>query len=546
MTLRIVLTVALGLALPGSTLAVAQPRAVNTVANRKADAIVDLRTTDGLRLVQGTWKYRDAGIVPADFRAAGPDRKPSGASVRTFDVTPKAGARDYDDSSWTVVEPERLEDRRTNGRLSFAWYRLQFTVPDRLGSFDPTGATVVFEIVVDDYAEVWIDGALPRSFGQAGGAFARGYNSPNRVVAITGAHPGQHVQVAVFAANGPLSDPPPNFIWIRSATLEFFAPTPAGVQAPLTVERLDPEIDRIVPREAVLEKVADGFEFIEGPVWHPDGYLLFSDPNRNTIYRYSPGEGVAPYRVKSGYTGPDIARYHQPGSNGLALDPQGRLTIDEHGNRRVTRLEPNGVLTVLADRYDMRRLNSPNDLVYRSDGTLYFTDPPFGLPQVFDDPAKELPWSGVFVVRDGHITLGSQDLTGPNGLAFSPDERYLYVDNWDTQRKVVMRYEVAADGSLGAGRVFFDMTSAPGEEALDGLKVDMAGHLFVSGPGGVWILSADGRHLGTLKTPELPANFAWGDDDGRTLYMTARTGLYRLQLLVPGAGRSARAAAATN
>jgi gluconolactonase len=150
------------------------------------------------------------------------------------------------------------------------------------------------------------------------------------------------------------------------------------------------------------------------------------------------------------------------------------------------------------------------------------------------------------VVRDGHITLGSQDLTGPNGLAFSPDERYLYVDNWDTQRKVVMRYEVAADGSLGAGRVFFDMTSAPGEEALDGLKVDMAGHLFVSGPGGVWILSADGRHLGTLKTPELPANFAWGDDDGRTLYMTARTGLYRLQLLVPGAGRSARAAAATN
>ena len=266
----------------------------------------------------------------------------------------------------------------------------------------------------------------------------------------------------------------------------------------------------------------------------PGRALLFSDPNRNTIYRYTPGEGLGLYRTKSGYTGADIHRYHQPGSNGLTLDGEGRLTIDEHGNRRVTRLETNGTLTVLADRFEGKRFNSPNDLVYRSDGTLYFTDPPFGLPGVFDDPGKELPWSGVFCVRDGHVALVTRELAGPNGLAFSPDERYLYVDNWDPAKKVVMRYDVQPDGSVRNGQVFFDMTGAPGEEALDGLKVDERGNLYVSGPGGLWILSPDGRHLGTLQTPELAANFAWGDEDGRTLYLAARTGLYRLRLNVPG------------
>jgi len=226
----------------------------------------------------------------------------------------------------------------------------------------------------------------------------------------------------------------------------------------------------------------------------------------------------------------DIADYGQPGSNGLAIDREGRLTILEHGNRRVTRLERNGTLTILADRYDGKRLNSPNDLVYKSDGALYFTDPPFGLPKAFDDPRKELPYSGVFRLADGQLTLVARDLTGPNGIAFSPDERYLYVTNWDTARKVVMRYELAADGSLVNGRVFFDMTGAPGDEALDGLKVDRAGNLFVSGPGGVWVLSADGRHLGTIRAPELPANMAWGDADGRTLYFTARTGIYRMRV----------------
>jgi gluconolactonase len=188
------------------------------------------------------------------------------------------------------------------------------------------------------------------------------------------------------------------------------------------------------------------------------------------------------------------------------------------------------VVTVLADRYNGKRLNSPNDLVYRSDGSLYFTDPPFGLPKAFDDPRRELPFSGVFRLVNGRLQLLATDLNGPNGLAFSPDERYLYVTNWDPARKVVMRYDVQRDGALAEGRVFFDMTSAPGEEALDGMKVDCSGTLFVSGPGGVWVISADGRHLGTIRVPELPANMAWGDADGRTLYFTARTGVYRMRL----------------
>ena len=166
-------------------------------------------------------------------------------------------------------------------------------------------------------------------------------------------------------------------------------------------------------------------------MWHPDGYLLFSDPNANTIYRWAPEGSVSVFRAKSGYSGFDIGEYHQPGSNGLTLDPNGLLTINEHGNRRVTRLERTGNLTVLADRYQGKRLNSPNDLVYRSDGTLYFTDPPFGLPKAFDDPRKELAFSGVYMVKDGQVTLLTKELSGPNGIAFSPDEKYLYVDNWD-------------------------------------------------------------------------------------------------------------------
>jgi gluconolactonase len=206
----------------------------------------------------------------------------------------------------------------------------------------------------------------------------------------------------------------------------------------------------------------------------------------------------------------------------------------QHGNRQVLRVEPHGDTTVLADGFDGKRLNSPNDLVYRSDGTLFFTDPPFGLPMAYADPRKELPFSGVFSVKDGEVRLVTDELHGPNGIAISSDERYLYVGNWDPQRKVVMRYALNADGSASDRQVLFDMTDAPGEDAIDGLKVDRAGNLYVCGPGGIWVLTADGQHLGTLHLPENPHNLAWGDADGRTLYITALTSIYRIRLGIPG------------
>jgi gluconolactonase len=270
-------------------------------------------------------------------------------------------------------------------------------------------------------------------------------------------------------------------------------------------------------------------------VWTRDGALLFSSPNTNAVYRWSPEGAVTVFRSKSGYTGVDIGRYHQPGSNGLTFDPEGRLVMCQHGNRRILRVEPHGNTTVLADRYDGKRLNSPNDLVCRSDGTVFFTDPPFGLPEVFDDPAKELPFSGVFAARDGVVRLVTDELEGPNGLAFSPDERYLYVGNWDLERKVVMRYELDPETDAAVnGVVLHDMTGAPGEDAIDGLKVDRQGNLYVCGPGGVWLLAPDGTHLGTLRIPEDPHNLAWGDEDGRTLYICALTSVYRMRLNVPG------------
>jgi gluconolactonase len=503
------------------------------------DTVIDLATADGVRLVKGEWRYSDTKIIEVDFKAPGPDGQPTGKPIRTYDYTPKAGGADFDDSRWQTLDPTTLDKRRGTGRICFNWYRIKVTIPERIGGYDPTGSTAVFETALDDYAEVWVDGELPRALRQMGGSVVSGWNAPNRLIIGRDVKPGQEIQLAVFGMNGPISNPPTNFIWMRYAKLEFYP----GTKAPLAITpsevnvevvRKDPAIDAIVGPNPKIFKLAEGFKFIEGPIWISDGYLLFSDPNANTIYKYTKDGQLSVFKEKSGYAGTDISEYTQPGSNGLTLDREGRLTINEHGNRRVTRLEKDGRLTVLAERYEGKRLNSPNDLVYKSDGALYFTDPPFGLPKFYDDPRKELPYSGVFRLANGRLQLVSKDLIGPNGLAFSPDEKYLYVANWDPKKKIVMRYEVNADGSLANGRVFFDMTNAPGEEALDGLKVDRRGNLYVSGPGGIWIISPEGKHLGTIKAPKLPANFAWGDEDGKTLYLTARTALYRMRLNIPG------------
>jgi gluconolactonase len=508
----------------------------------RPDAVIDLASREGVQLVHGQWRYHDVKIVDADSRAVGPDLKPSGDPIRTYDYAPHAGGRNFDDSQWEAIEPTTLDQRRSTAKVCFNWYRINITVPEMVGNFATAGSTVAFEIVIDDYAEVWVDGNLPRILGEPGGQVVNGFNAPNRVILTRNAQPGQQIQLAVFGINGPISYSPQNFIWIKSATLDFYkSPKVALSTTPAEVIRKNAAIDEIVPPEAKIEKLAGGFLFTEGPIWVPrseesNGYLLFSDPNSNVIYRWTPDGQLSIFMTKSGYRGFDIGEYGQPGSNGLTLDKQGRLTINQHGNRRVVRMEKNGQLTVLADHYDGQRLNSPNDLVYKSDGSLYFTDPPFGLPKFYDDARKELPYSGVYrVAPDGkQVQLLTSDLKGPNGLAFSPDEKYLYVDNWDPQKKIIMRYEVNADGSLSNGNVFFDMTSAEGEDALDGMKVDQKGNLYVSGPGGLWIISPEGKHLGTIIGPEHPHNFAWGDDDGKTLYLCARTGLYRIRLNIAG------------
>jgi gluconolactonase len=507
----------------------------------RPDAIVDLQTEAGAALAGAQWRFCDASVREIDFvEVGGPDAAdplgPGDVPNRTYDVVPHAQGSDYDDSGWEALAPADTMRRLSQGRVCFNWYRTAVTIPERVGELDPTGATVVFEVAIDDYAEVWVDGELPLALGDTGGQVVGGFNAPNRVVLTRDARPGQRFQIAVFAINGPISASPHNYIWMRTATLDFYARERAAVarRAAFEVERLSEGLGDVVGADARVEQVAGGFAFTEGPLWSPEGALLFSSPNTNVIYRWDPRGEVTVFRSKSGYTGVDIGRYHQPGSNGLTFDPEGRLVMCQHGNRRVLRVEPHGNTTVMADRYDGARLNSPNDLVYRSDGTLFFTDPPFGLPGVFDDPAKELAFSGVFAVRDGEVLLIADELAGPNGLAFSPDERYLYVGNWDPQSKTILRYALDEDCAVREATVFADLTDEPGEDALDGIKVDEAGNLYACGPGGVWIIAPTGERLGLLRLPEDPHNLAWGEDDRRTLYITALTGVYRVRLDVPG------------
>lgn len=538
--------------------------ASDEIPNSAPEAVVDLATVEGVRTVNGTWRYSDTRIIEVDFKSAGADNQPTGAPVRTYDYTPHAGGADFDDAGWETIDPTTLSKRRGNGRLGFNWYRIKLTIPERVGDFDPNGATAVFETSLDDYAEIWVDGELSRALGQSGGSVISGWNAPNRLIVGRNVHPGQQIQLAIFGINGPLSNPPTNFIWMRYARLSFHkgsavpvALTPSEVN--VDVVRNDPAMNQIVGPNPKIHKLADGFKFTEGPIWvkKDGGYLLFSDPNSNIIYKYKPngnetGE-LSVFRTPSGYSGADIAEYGQPGSNGLTLDPQGRLTINQHGNHRVIRVESNGADTVLADSYQNKRLNSPNDLVYRSDGTLFFTDPPFGFPKLFQDSRKQLPFSGVFSIYKGKIQLVSQDLSGPNGIALSPDEKYLYVGNWPRaitgqmpragdnpvsdlgeKGKVIFRYEIQADGTLKNGKLFFDFTQAAGEDGLDGIKVDMQGNLYVSAPGGLWVISPEGKHLGTIIAPKHVHNMAWGDDDGKTLYLCARSGLYRMRLNIAG------------
>ena len=516
------------------------------LAVENPDAIIDLRTHEGMKMAQAEWKYSDAKIIDDQFGAPGPskddplDLYPTGKKMPTWNISPHAGGADFDDSQWSTLDPTTLEERRAPGRLCFNWYRINVTIPPTIDGLDPTGSTVVFEIVIDDYSEIWVNGKLNKTFGQSGNGMIKGFNARNRVFLTDNAKPGESFQIAVFGINGPMADIPDNYIWIRSATLDFHKDYQLNKEWNEIGEVLavQPELNNLIDPNTKVEKLAEGFQFIEGPVWHPGGYLLFSDPNANVIYKYSPiTKNVEVYITKSGYTGTDIGKIHQPGSNGLTLDQNGQLYVCQHGNRQIIKHERKGPITVIANNYNGQKLNSPNDLVFKSDGTLYFTDPPYGLEKNFQDGKKETQFSGVYRVVNGKVDLLNKEIGGPNGIAFSPDEKYLYVTNWDIRdimnTKKVLRFPVLADGRLGKKEVFFEMNQTNESEGLDGVKVDLKGNLYVSAPGAVWILSPEAKLLGKIITPHRPANLAWGED-GKTLFMTAHSELYKIRTKIGG------------
>lgn len=302
------------------------------------------------------------------------------------------------------------------------------------------------------------------------------------------------------------------------------------------IRSFDPRFERLVPKDSKLEKLAQGFVWSEGPVWvRPEGYLLFSDIPRNRIMKWQ-DDKLSVFLEPSGYFEMK-PRGGEPGSNALITDKQGRIVMCQHGARRIARLEKDGKQTVLADRYEGKRFNSPNDLVYKSNGDLYFTDPPYGLVGNWDDPARELDFCGVFrLSADGKVDLMTKELARPNGLAFSPDEKTLYVANSDPNHPIWMAYPVNDDGTLGKGRVFFDTTpwvkqNQPG--LPDGMKIDREGNLFATGPGGLHVFSPDGTHLGVIDTGERTSNCNWGDD-GSTIYVTVHMYLARLKTATKG------------
>ena len=327
----------------------------------------------------------------------------------------------------------------------------------------------------------------------------------------------------------------------------FFAFMSSGTPQDI-IQRLSPAMDDLIAKDAQLTKLASGFTWTEGPVWMPGGYLLFADIPANSIHKWTPGGSAPVFIHPSGYQGSQPYGGPEPGSNGMTLDSRGRLTVAGHAGRNVWRLEsdePQSGVTVLADAYEGKKLNSPNDLVYRSDGSLYFTDPPYGFRTQSDkDPDKELTFNGVYRIAsaasqkpgappDPHaLQLLVKDLPRPNGIAFSPDEKVLYVSN--SEPHFWMRYTVLPDGSVKDGQKFSDVSTDKAAGGPDGIKIDLHGNIYGTGPGGIWIFSPEGQHLGTILMPEKAANLAWGGPDYRTLFITASTSVYSLPVKVGG------------
>jgi gluconolactonase len=316
---------------------------------------------------------------------------------------------------------------------------------------------------------------------------------------------------------------------------------PLQAQSPRTIgkiERLDAALDQLVPADAVIEVLAEGFEWSEGPVWVPRMQsLLFSDIPRNQIVAWNAEKGISIFLEPSGYTGSEQFQQGEPGTNGLVLDSEGRLVMCCHGDRVIRRREHDGSMTILASRYQGQRFNSPNDLVYHSSGDLYFTDPPYGLPGGLEGPNAELAWCGVYRLSpDGTVTLMTKAMTLPNGIGLSPDEKTLYVAQSDPRSAIWREFPLRGEKTLGEGRVFFDATQWVGKERPglpDGLTVDADGNVWATGPGGVLVFSPAGKLLGVLNTGQATANCTFGDD-GQTLFITADMYLCRVRTTARG------------
>lgn len=318
------------------------------------------------------------------------------------------------------------------------------------------------------------------------------------------------------------------FVWMCLTAM-------AGAQP--RIIRHDARFDALIPRDTKVEKLAEGFAWVEGPVWSRQlSALLFSDIPRNSVFQWRESAGASVFLKSSGYTGREPFPGREPGSNGLAFDLLGRLVLAEHGDRRVSRLEPDGSKTTLADRYQGKRLNTPNDVLFAANGDLYFTDPPFGLPGGAQDPGRELNFSGMYrLTNDGTLTLLTRELPFPNGIALSPDEKLLYLTNADPDKPEWYVFPILPGGHLGAGRLFFSgielRTYGPG--SADGMKVDRAGNLFAAGPGGIHVFAPDGTLLGSVIIGVATGNCAWGGD-GSDLYITADTSIYRIRTATKG------------
>jgi len=325
-------------------------------------------------------------------------------------------------------------------------------------------------------------------------------------------------------------------VLVLAMTSSLLAQTPKSIGS---IERLDPAFDKLVGPDAKIEVLADGFDWSEGVCWIKDGgFVVFSDIPPNKIMKWDPKSGaVSLFMEKVGYTGKEPFKGEEPGTNGLMLDAQGRLVACCHGDRVIKRIEKDGKITVLADKYEGKRLNSPNDLVYKSSGDLYFTDPPYGLPLREKDPARELDWFGVYRLgKDGKMTLLTKEMTRPNGIGFSPDEKTLYVAQSDREAPIWKAFPVKEDGTLGESRVFFDATAwlkegRPGSP--DGLAIDKQGHVWATAPGGIYCFTPEGKVLGRINTGQRTANCKFGDD-GKTLFITADMYLCRVKTNVIG------------